>query len=100
MIVESQSPFALPVTMQFKKDGLSASKVKTRIGVDYWELNKLLIPESQPFPLIDEILIKTWGCSWFSALDINARRFGQFPLSWWIGSNQPLLPSVGTTNGA
>lgn len=72
MITESKSPFASPVTMQFKKDGLSNTKTKTRMCVDYRELNKLIIPESQPFPLIDEILVKTRGCSWFSALDINA----------------------------
>lgn len=71
MITESQSPFASPVTMQFKKEGLSTSKTKTRMCVDYRELNKLIIPESQPFPLIEEILVKTRGCSWFSALDIN-----------------------------
>lgn len=72
MITESSSPFASPVTMQFKKDGLSAVKVKNRMCVDYRELNKLIIPESQPFPLIEDIIVKTRGCSWFSALDINA----------------------------
>jgi hypothetical protein len=72
MIAESKSPFASPVTMQYKKEGLNTSKTKTRMCVDYRELNKLIIPESQPFPLTDEILIKTRGCSWFSALDINA----------------------------
>ncbi|CAA9999208.1 unnamed protein product, partial [Nesidiocoris tenuis] len=72
MITESKSPFASPVTMQFKKDGLSSTKTKTRMCVDYRELNKLIIPETQPFPLIDEILVKTRGCSWFSALDINS----------------------------
>lgn len=72
MIVESKSPFASPVTMQFKKAGLNTPKTKTRMCVDYRDLNKSVIPESQPFPLIDEILVKTRGCSWFSALDINA----------------------------
>lgn len=72
MITESQSPYASPVTMQYKKDGLSASKVKTRMCVDYRGLKKLIIQESHPFPLIDEIMVKTRGCSWFSALDINA----------------------------
>lgn len=72
MIAISSSPYASPVTMQFKKDGLDAKKVKTRMCVDYRDLNKQIIPECQPFPLIDEILIKARGCSWFSALDINA----------------------------
>lgn len=72
MITESRSPFASPVTMQYKKDGLSSTKVKTRMCVDYRALNKLLVPESQPFPLIDDIITRTRGCKWFSALDINA----------------------------
>ncbi len=72
MITESKSPFASPVTMQFKKDGLSSTKTKTRMCIDYRELNKLLVPECQPFPLIDDIIASTRGCKWFSALDINA----------------------------
>lgn len=72
MIVESSSPNASPVTMQFKKDGLSSIKVKTRMCIDYRELNKIIVPESQPFPLIDDIIMQIRGCSWFSALDINA----------------------------
>lgn len=72
IIAQSSSPFASPVTMQFKKEGLCAEKVKTRMCVDFRDLNKIIIPESQPFPLIDEILIKTRGCTWLTALDINA----------------------------
>ncbi len=72
MITESQSPFASPITMQFKKDGLSSTKVKTRMCIDFRELNKSLVPESQPFPLIDDIITRTRGCKYFSALDINA----------------------------
>jgi len=79
MITHSQSPFASPVTMQYKKDGLSASKNKTRMCPDYRELNRALTPESQLFPLISDILIKTQGCSWFSAIDINAA-FWSIPL--------------------
>jgi transposase InsO family protein len=72
MISQSTSAYASPVTLQYKKDGLGASKSKTRLCVDYRSLNKLIIPESQPFPLIDEIVAKTRGCFWFSAFDINA----------------------------
>lgn len=72
MIRPSCSPFASPVTLQYKKDGLSSKKVKSRMCGDYRELNKILVPESQPFPLIDDLLTKTRNCSWFSALDINA----------------------------
>ena len=72
MITVSSSPYASPVTLQFKKEGLSGVKEKTRMCIDYRDLNKLTIPESQPFPIIDDILTYTRGCSWFSALDINA----------------------------
>ena len=40
--------------------------------INYRELNKLIIPQSQPFPLIEDIITRVRGCSWFSALDINA----------------------------
>ena len=40
--------------------------------IDFRELNQLIIPESQPFPLINDIITRTRGCSWFSALDINS----------------------------
>ena len=72
IISHSTSPFASPVTMQFKKDGLSAVKVKTRMCIDYRELNKIIVPENQPFPLIDDLIVRTRGCCWFTALDINA----------------------------
>lgn len=72
MITQPMSAYASPVTLQYKKDGLGATKVKTRMCVDYRSLNKVIVPESQPFPLIDEILVKTRDCSWFSAFDINA----------------------------
>lgn len=72
LISESRSPFASPVTMQFKKAGLGPVKTKTRMCVDYRELNKIVVPENQPFPLIDEIITRSRGCSYYSALDINA----------------------------
>lgn len=72
IIRESSSPFASPVTMQYKKTGLGNIKEKTRMCVDYRALNKLVIPENHPFPLIEDIITKTRGCSWFSAIDINS----------------------------
>lgn len=71
IITESRSPYASPVTMQFKKVGLGPIKEKTRMCVDFRELNKIVVPENQPFPLIDEIITKSRGCMWYSALDIN-----------------------------
>lgn len=40
--------------------------------IDFRDLNKLLIPEPQPFPLIDDIIVKINCSEWFSALDINS----------------------------
>ena len=70
MIEQSVSPFASPVTLAYKKEG--DKKEKNRMCVDFQELNKLLIPESQPFPLIDDLIVQTKGCKWFSSLDINS----------------------------
>jgi hypothetical protein len=64
--------FASPVTLVFKKTGDTGSKEKTRMCIDFMELNKLLVPESQPFPLIDDIIAEARDCVWFSALDINS----------------------------
>lgn len=60
IIQESCSPFSSPVTMQFiKKTGESNVREKTRMCVDFRELNKLMVLKSQPFPLIDDIIVKT-----------------------------------------
>ncbi|XKL61664.1 hypothetical protein PGB90_001497 [Kerria lacca] len=40
--------------------------------IDFRELNKILVLESQLFPLIDDIIFKTRSCKWFSAFDINS----------------------------
>lgn len=68
LIEESSSPFAAPVTLALKKDEGS----KTRLCIDFRELNKLIVPEPQPFPLIDEILTKTRNAKFFTTLDINS----------------------------
>lgn len=76
LISESSSPFAAPVTMAFRKsDG-----AKNRMCIDFRGLNKLVVPETYPFPSIDDIMVKTQGCSWFSALDINSA-FWSIPMS-------------------
>jgi hypothetical protein len=40
--------------------------------MDYRDLNKIVVPESQPFPLIDEVITWIQGCLWFSVVDINS----------------------------
>jgi len=45
----------------------------------YTALNKYLVPESQPFPLIEDLIVKARECQWFSVLDINSA-FWSIPL--------------------
>lgn len=46
-------------------------KKKDRLCIDYTALNKIVVPESQPFPLIEDLIIRARDCQWFSVLDIN-----------------------------
>lgn len=71
MIKESTSPFAAPITLAFKRhnDGI---KRKDRLCIDYSALNKIVILESQPFPLIDDLIVKARDCQVFSVFDINS----------------------------
>lgn len=52
LIEESYSPFAAPVTLAFKRD----ENRKSRLCIDFRELNKIVVPQAQPFPLIDIII--------------------------------------------
>lgn len=75
LIEESYSPFAAPVTLAYKKeDGR-----RSRLCIDFRELNKNIVPQSQPFPLIEDLMIKTAKCKFFSTLDINSA-FWSIPL--------------------
>jgi len=66
IIEESSSPFASPVTLAFKKTGEGHKKEKNRLCINFRELNKIVVPESQPFPTIDDIMMKARGCDWYS----------------------------------
>jgi len=68
----SSSTFASPVTLQYKKTGEGAEKEKTRMVTDFRDLNRIILSESQSFPLIDDLIIKAGNCRWFSAFDINS----------------------------
>ena len=68
LIEESSSPYAAPITLVYKKE----DGKKTRLCVDYRQLNKLVIPECQPFPRIDDIIEKTVNSKYFTVLDINS----------------------------
>lgn len=75
LIEESYSPFAAPVTLAYKRD----ENRRSRLCIDFRDLNKIIIPQSQPFPLIEDLVIKTRNCKYFSKLDINSA-FWSIPL--------------------
>ncbi|CAF4836697.1 unnamed protein product [Pieris macdunnoughi] len=75
LIEDSYSPFAAPVTLAYKKE----DERKTRLCIDFRELNKIVVPQSQPFPLIEDLMIKTVNCKYFTSLDINSA-FWSIPL--------------------
>ena len=35
-------------------------------------MNKIVVPESQPFPRIEDIIVKAGNCHFFSTFDINS----------------------------
>lgn len=63
------------MTLAFKKE----EKRKSRLCIDFRDLNKIVIPQSQPFPLIEDLVVKTRNCKYFSTLDINSA-FWSIPL--------------------
>ncbi|KAL7290500.1 hypothetical protein TKK_0015274 [Trichogramma kaykai] len=75
LIEESYSPFAAPVTLAYKKE----DNRKSRLCIDFRELNKIVVPQSQPFPLIEDLMVKTVNCKYFTTLDINSA-FWSIPL--------------------
>lgn len=80
LIEESYSPFAAPVTLAFKKDENRKSRLcQTEIQIDFRELNKIIVPQAQPFLLMDDLIVKTRNCKHFTTLDINSA-FWSIPL--------------------
>lgn len=75
LIEESYSPFAAPVTLAYKKE----EGRKSRLCIDFRDLNKIVVPQLHPFPLIEDLMIKTRNCKFFSTLDINSA-FWSIPL--------------------
>lgn len=75
IIEESYSPFAAPVTLAYKRD----ENKRSRLCIDFRDLNKIVVPQSQPFPLIEDLILKTRDCKFFSTLDLNSA-FWSIPL--------------------
>lgn len=75
LVEESYSPFAAPVTLAFKRE----DNKKSRLCIDFRDLNKIVIPQAQPFPLIEDLMEKTRNCKFYTTLDINSA-FWAIPL--------------------
>lgn len=61
----SLSEYASPVVLIKKKNGAY------RLCVDYWRLNKKIIKDRYPLPLIDDQLDRLQGADVFTTLDLK-----------------------------
>lgn len=64
IIQESLSPYASPVVIVRKEDGLM------RLCVDYHKLNVKIVPDAFPLQRIEESLSAVGNAEWFSTLDL------------------------------
>ena len=52
---------------------------RSRLCIDFTELNKIIVPQAQPFPLIEDLMTEIIDCKYFTTLDINSA-FWSIPL--------------------
>ncbi len=74
VIEASRSPWASPIVLIEKKDG------GIRFCVDYRKLNEITVSDAYPLPRCDDLLGSLAGCSFFTALDMEAG-YWQIPMS-------------------
>ena len=75
LIENSYSPFSAPVTLAYKRK----ENRKSRLCIDFRDLNTIVVPQSSPFPLIEDLIEKTRNYKYFSTFDINSA-FWSIPL--------------------
>src|SRR5258707_10543024 len=64
-ICPSKSPMGAPVFLVKKKDGLLC------LIQDYWKLNKIMVKNSYPLPLISNVLTHLHNAEFFTVLDLQ-----------------------------
>ena len=52
IIKEPYSPFTTSVTLAYERE----EGKKNRVCIDFRDLNKNIVPQAQPFPLIDDLI--------------------------------------------
>lgn len=67
LIEESNSKYNSPISLVNKKD-----EGKSRIVVDLRELNKIVVPETEHFNRIDDIIDRLRDCEYFTVLDVSS----------------------------
>src|SRR5258705_6135961 len=61
----SKSPIRAPVSFIKKKEG------SLRLVQDYWKLNKIMIKNSYPLPLVSDVLTRLHDAEWVTTLDLR-----------------------------